>query len=69
MREPNRNKLGRNAKCSCGSGKKYKNCCLITTIRSETEGGIGPLITEASFRGLDPNRRDRDEAELALNRL
>lgn len=22
------NKLGRNANCGCGSGKKYKNCCL-----------------------------------------
>jgi uncharacterized protein YecA (UPF0149 family) len=24
-----RNKIGRNDKCSCGSGKKYKKCCLI----------------------------------------
>ena len=24
-------KLGRNAPCSCGSGKKYKNCCLGKT--------------------------------------
>ncbi|HAI6492494.1 TPA: SEC-C metal-binding domain-containing protein, partial [Escherichia coli] len=22
-------KLGRNDKCLCGSGKKYKKCCLI----------------------------------------
>ena len=22
------NKIGRNDKCPCGSGKKYKNCCL-----------------------------------------
>lgn len=21
-------KIGRNEKCSCGSGQKYKNCCL-----------------------------------------
>lgn len=21
-------KIGRNEKCPCGSGKKYKNCCL-----------------------------------------
>ena len=21
------NKIARNAKCPCGSGKKYKNCC------------------------------------------
>ncbi|NLI11207.1 SEC-C metal-binding domain-containing protein [Pelotomaculum propionicicum] len=23
-----REKVGRNAPCPCGSGKKYKNCCL-----------------------------------------
>lgn len=22
------NKIGRNEKCYCGSGKKYKNCCI-----------------------------------------
>ena len=24
----NSNKIGRNELCSCGSGKKYKKCCL-----------------------------------------
>jgi uncharacterized protein YchJ len=23
-------KMGRNDPCSCGSGKKYKKCCLLT---------------------------------------
>ena len=23
-----RNKIGRNQKCPCGSGKKYKKCCI-----------------------------------------
>jgi hypothetical protein len=23
-------KIGRNAPCPCGSGKKYKNCCLAS---------------------------------------
>jgi uncharacterized protein len=23
-------KIGRNDPCSCGSGKKYKNCCMLT---------------------------------------
>jgi hypothetical protein len=27
LRGPIRGKIGRNAPCSCGSGKKYKNCC------------------------------------------
>ena len=26
----NENKIGRNAPCPCGSGKKYKRCCLKT---------------------------------------
>ncbi len=26
------NKIGRNAPCPCGSGKKYKNCCLNKKI-------------------------------------
>ena len=24
-----KNKIGRNEKCSCGSGKKYKKCCEV----------------------------------------
>ncbi|WP_426807395.1 SEC-C metal-binding domain-containing protein [Streptococcus anginosus] len=27
-----RNKIGRNEKCPCGSGKKYKKCCLKKCI-------------------------------------
>lgn len=30
----NINKIGRNEPCSCGSGKKYKKCCLIKSTRS-----------------------------------
>jgi Mlc titration factor MtfA (ptsG expression regulator) len=35
---PRRLKYGRNSPCPCGSGKKYKNCCLVTTrsARSKT---------------------------------
>ena len=25
----NKNKIGRNELCSCGSGKKYKKCCGV----------------------------------------
>ncbi len=31
-------KIGRNEPCPCGSGKKYKNCCLLL---EGSEGGIG----------------------------
>lgn len=28
---------GRNAPCPCGSGKKYKKCCLMVEFRKEQE--------------------------------
>jgi preprotein translocase subunit SecA len=28
-RTPEGGKIGRNAPCPCGSGKKYKKCCLL----------------------------------------
>lgn len=29
-------KVGRNDPCSCGSGKKYKNCCLLKENRKSS---------------------------------
>jgi uncharacterized protein YecA (UPF0149 family) len=29
-KKPGFTELGRNEKCWCGSGKKYKNCCKIS---------------------------------------
>jgi SEC-C motif len=29
-------KLGRNSSCSCGSGKKYKKCCLMANKKNQT---------------------------------
>ncbi len=34
INKKNRNKLGRNDPCFCGSGKKYKKCCLGKNIPS-----------------------------------
>lgn len=34
-------KVGRNDPCPCGSGKKYKNCCLKN--EQQKQGGISPL--------------------------
>ena len=28
LKAPSRVKVGRNAPCPCGSGKKYKKCCI-----------------------------------------
>jgi len=30
MVKPNARQLGRNSRCPCGSGKKYKHCCLMS---------------------------------------
>jgi hypothetical protein len=40
------NKIGRNAQCPCGSGKKYKNCCLkkTTALRGGKFFDAGTLI-------------------------
>jgi len=32
-------KIGRNDRCPCGSGKKYKNCCLVR------DGGVDPNLS------------------------
>src|SRR3990167_5164548 len=31
-----RHKIGRNDPCPCGSGKKFKKCCIDKNLRSET---------------------------------
>jgi hypothetical protein len=38
-------KIGRNAACPCGSGKKYKNCCL----KKETGTPISQILLGTLF--------------------
>lgn len=59
----------RNEKCACGSGKKYKNCCLPKHHKSDETTDLGPLILDAMRRGLEHERSERDEAEGTLRRL
>ena len=33
-----KNKVGRNDPCPCGSGKKYKKCCLDKDVYANTAG-------------------------------
>jgi Mlc titration factor MtfA (ptsG expression regulator) len=35
-----RRKYGRNAPCPCGSGKKYKHCCLLKGVETTTSQSI-----------------------------
>jgi SEC-C motif-containing protein len=44
--------LGRNEPCHCGSGRKYKKCCLekdAGRLRSERE--VGPMATGGAVGG------------------
>lgn len=34
--------VGRNEKCPCGSGKKYKKCCLDSDIESKISENLSP---------------------------
>ena len=43
-------KLGRNDSCSCGSGKKYKNCCM-KKAESPTQYLSGPTPDELNLLG------------------
>jgi len=38
-------KIGRNEQCPCGSGKKFKHCCLL-----KEQAGISPSNPEAAFK-------------------
>jgi uncharacterized protein YchJ len=61
-------KQGRNAPCTCGSGKKYKHCCLNKYVGPQ-EKSISALIHEAGMQSLEQTRDVRDGAELTLERL
>lgn len=50
----NRNKLGRNDLCCCGSGKKYKRCCLLGEQKfpQERTTTISPVARQRSAERL-----------------
>lgn len=55
-----RNKTGRNEKCYCGSGKKYKKCCLNTNpiqhlINMIGEDRVGITKERKVIVGVDTN--------------
>jgi tetratricopeptide (TPR) repeat protein len=71
-------KIGRNAPCPCGSGKKYKKCCLPLqdTSRSQQDGAmVYPIadmddLDRLSNSVLDLIEEDRlDEAEKVSHEL
>lgn len=57
-------KQGRNEKCNCGSGKKFKNCCIhhnpsenvkTDDFRPEKQFGDDLVVSFESPNGLDVN--------------
>ncbi len=54
-------KIGRNAPCSCGSGKKYKQCCLAADEKARADSRP-PVVPKPSLRspwlGCDHNHGD-----------
>ena len=44
-------RLSRNARCPCGTGKKYKHCCYGTVDWDVIERGKGDRFQYLSVRG------------------
>ena len=64
-------KVGRNDPCPCGSGRKYKKCCMAKNEESR-EADISPIISdEPTVRHLPPARAAEIENAFrrALNHL
>jgi hypothetical protein len=61
-------KPGRNDPCPCGSGKKYKKCCLSTTyIETEKEESIRARLVQDLLRFFKRNFEDRlDDADFTF---
>lgn len=60
------NKIGRNDKCPCGSGRKYKKCCLKKTSQKLFFEKIHKLVRESRNEAyikqcLHPNVEECDE--------
>ena len=53
-------KVGRNHPCPCGSGKKYKKCCLP---KDQATYVAPPPITKATTSDEAPSKHEWDEAE------
>jgi tetratricopeptide (TPR) repeat protein len=70
-------KVGRNAPCPCGSGKKYKKCCLLSqdgkTQTADQPTRFIPVYTELdqlSNRVVDLIAQNKlDEAEAVARKL
>lgn len=63
-------KTGRNAPCPCGSGKKYKKCCLHNTRPSAGEAFVYTDLDELSNQVPELIKQGKyDEAEEVCQKL
>lgn len=65
-------KIGRNDPCPCGSGKKYKNCCLLKDRRDSNSSNIASIdeeIHEAGMLSLEHNVQSITDAIRRLQNL
>jgi tetratricopeptide (TPR) repeat protein len=58
--------IGRNAPCPCGSGNKYKKCCLAKDERDAAQRRISAAATGASWVLDDDGLDDLSNSVLAL---
>ena len=62
-------KIGRNDPCSCGSGKKYKNCCLLKDRRDNNPLKIASIDEEIHEAGMLSLEHDVQSITDAIRRL
>ena len=61
-------KIGRNAPCPCGSGKKYKACCLKLERSASTGAGPAPGSVRRTLEQAEVWRVDLQPLAVALER-
>ena len=57
-------KIGRNDPCPCGSGKKYKHCCIgskVATVNRTTSKTEGPSISRLALMRFEQKLIDNPE--------
>ena len=59
-------KISRNSLCACGSGKKYKKCCLV---KIETEKREANRKKNEAFRKVFSRTGNREQNELVREEM
>jgi len=65
----NKSKTGRNDPCPCGSGKKYKQCCLASQEHETASSKAKELNNELKQALEDMNFDSLDEAQVHLDQM